>query len=138
MSIFPMIQPQIYANVVEKKLYKEIKWDFEKNVPIFHNGSPFIVSGKEAVVVWAWKALQTPRFIHEIYTWNYGCEIESLIGQPFTEELKISEASRYVRECLKINPYITEVSNIAVSFFGGVLSVGCVIETIYGEAHINV
>ncbi|WP_029502488.1 DUF2634 domain-containing protein [Lachnoclostridium phytofermentans] len=138
MSIFPMIQPQIYAESTEQKLYKEIKWDFENNEPVFHNGNPIIISGKEAVFVWAWKALQTARFRYEIYTWDYGCEVESLVGQPFTEELKLSEAARYVKECLLINPYITSVSNITASFKDETLSVSCVIETVYGEVSINV
>ena len=100
MSLFPIIQPRIVEAETTFPLYKELKWDFEKNVPVFRNGSPVIVTGKEAVLVWAWKALHTPRFRHEIYTWDYGCEVESLIGQPFTEELKQSEAVRYVKECL--------------------------------------
>lgn len=137
MSLFPIIQPLI-ETPNELILYKEVKWDFEKNIPIFHNGSPVIISGKEAVLVWAWKALQTPRFRHEIYTWDYGCEVESLVGQPYSEELKQSEAARYVRECLLINPYITDVTNITISFSDETLSIGCTIETIYGEVSIDV
>jgi len=138
MSLFPIIQPQIVETDITLPLYKEVKWDFEKNVPVFRNGSPVIVTGKEAVLVWAWKALHTPRFRHEIYTWDYGCEVESLIGQPFTEELKQSEAVRYVKECLMINPYITDVTNVAVSFADGKLSISCTIKTIYGEVTIDV
>lgn len=138
MNLFPIIQPQTAEINTELPLYKEVKWDFEKNIPIFKNGSPVIVTGKEAVLVWAWKALHTPRFRHEIYTWDYGCEVESLIGQPFTEELKQSEAVRYVKECLMINPYITDVTNVSVSFADGKLSISCTIETIYGEVTIDV
>lgn len=138
MSLFPIIQPQSVETPAELKLYKEVKWDFENNIPIFKNGSPVIVSGKEAVLIWVWKTLQTPRFRHEIYTWDYGCEVDSLMGQPYTEELKLSEAARYVRECLMINPYITDVTNITVSFVGETLNIGCTIETIYGEVKIDV
>jgi hypothetical protein len=138
MSIFPIIQPQSYETQTDLKLYKEVKWDYEKNIPIYVNGSPVIVSGKEAVLVWAWKALDTSRYRHEIYTWDYGCEVESLIGQPFAEELKQSEAARYVKECLITNPYITGVTDITVSFTGEILNIRCTIETIYGEVSINV
>lgn len=133
-----MIQPQSSMVETEPKMYKEVKWDYEKNTPIFNNGSPVIVSGKEAVLVWARKALQTPRFRYEIYTWNYGCETESLIGMPYTEELKQSEAARYVKECLLTNPYITEVSDIVILFDGDTLKIGCIIETVYGEVKIDV
>lgn len=138
MSLFPMIQPQSTETKTELDLYQEIKWDFESNTPVFKNGSPVIVTGKEAVLSWAFKALNTPRYRHEIYTWDYGNETESLIGQTISEELKQSEAARYVRECLLVNPYITEVGDIVVSFTSGILSISGTIETIYGEVVINV
>lgn len=138
MSLFPIIQPQAIESNTDLPLYKEVKWDYERNIPVFKNGSPVIVTGKEAVLVWAWKALNTPRFRYEIYTWDYGCELEELIGQPFTEELKQSEAARYVRECLLINPYITDVSNVTVYFNDGTLNISCTIETVYGEVEIDV
>lgn len=138
MSIFPIIQPQISEEVTELKLYKEVDWDYENDIPIFNNGSPVIVSGKGAVLVWAWKALHTSRYMYEIYTWDYGNEVESLIGQPFTEELKQSEATRYVRECLLVNPYITSVNDITVAFTDDDLNISCSIETIYGEVELNV
>ena len=137
MSLFPSIQPQSVKTGTELKLYKEVKWDFENNIPVFKNGSPVIVTGKEAVLIWAWKALHTPRFRYEIYTWDYGCEVESLIGRPFTDELKQAEAARYVRECLLINPYITEISDVSVSFGDGTLNISCTIETVYGEVQIG-
>lgn len=137
-TLFPIIQPQSYDIDTELKLYKEVKWDFEKNTPVYKNGSPVIVSGKEAVLVWAWKVLNTPRFRYEIYTWDYGCEAESLIGQPFSEERKKSDASSYVKECLLTNHYITDVTEVVTGFRDGELSIECTIETIYGEVKINV
>lgn len=138
MSIFPIIQPQTEEVSAGLKLYKEVKWDYEKNIPVFENGTPVMVTGNEAILVWAWKALLTSRYRHEIYSWDYGCEIETLIGQSFTKELKQAEATRYVRECLLINPYINDVSNITISFDEDRLGIGCTIETVYGEARINV
>lgn len=136
-TLFPSIQPEITGEK-ELKLYKEIKWDFENNIPVFKNGSPVVVEGREAVLIWAWKALHTPRFRYEIYTWDYGSEVESLIGQPFTDELKKAEAARYVKECLLINEYITGVSNITVLFKDGAIKINCTIETLYGGGEINV
>jgi hypothetical protein len=138
MSLFPIIQPQSSDTTAEIELYQEVKWDFENNIPVFKNGSPVIVSGKEAVLVWAWKSLHVQRYRYEIFTWDYGCEAESLIGQPITEELKQSEAARYVRDCLLANPYITEVGDITASFTDDILSISCTIETIYGEVEMSV
>lgn len=138
MSLFPMIQPEAITIVTELPLYKETNWDFERNIPIYKNGSPSIVTGKRAVLVWAWKALHTQRYKYDIYTWDYGSEIESLIGQSFTNELKQSEAIRYVRECLMINPYITDVTNVSIAFLDDLISIQCKILTVYGEAMIDV
>lgn len=137
-TLFPIIQPQTNEETAELELYREVKWDFEKNIPVYQNGSPVIVAGKEAVLIWAWKALNTPRFRYEVYTWDYGCEAESLVGQPFTDELKQAEATRYVRECLLTNQYITEISDVTVSFADETVYISCTIETVYGEAEINV
>ncbi len=138
MSLFPMIQPEAAGTDTELPMYREIAWDYENNKPIYKNGNPVMVEGKEAVMVWAWNALHTERFRYEIYTWDYANEAESLIGQNYSEELKQSEAARYVRECLLINPYITDVKNIAADFTDGLLTVTGTLVTIYGEAELNV
>lgn len=138
MNLFPIIQPQIAGKPGASGLYTETAWDFEKCAPVYKNGSPVLVSGKDAVLVWAWNALRTPRFMFEIFTWDYGNEIESLIGKPFTDDLKQSEAPRCVRECLLINPYITDVKDVTVSFAGDKLEIGCTIMTAYGEVSLDV
>lgn len=138
MEIFPAIQPMSVSAETDLPLYQEIGWDFKNNVPIFEDGKPKIVTGREAVKVWAYKALNTPRYAHEMYSWDYGNEMESLIGQAYTEDLKRSEIPRYVQECLLINPYITAVENIDMSLSGDKLSGSCEIKTIYGEGTVNV
>lgn len=139
MSIFPAIQPADDAAESSKALplCKEVAWDYANNVPIFRRGIPVIVTGKEAVKVWIWKALYTARYRHEIYSWDYGSEFEALTGQAYTDLLKEAEAPRYLRECLLINPYIKAVKNISCSFEGSRLTVSGAAETIYGEVEIN-
>lgn len=138
MSIFPMIQPTAEESGQSAlPLCKEVAWDYINNVPIWRRGEPEIVTGKEAVKVWIWKALHTPRFRYEIYTWAYGEEFSSLIGQAYTPTLKEAEAPRYLRECLLINPYITTVRNITVDFEGSQLTVAGQVISIYGEVDFN-
>jgi len=122
----------------ELPLYREVAWNYEANTPRWERGEPVIVTGKEAVRVWAWKALHVPRFRYEIYTRSYGSELESLIGRPFSEDLKRSEAARYVREALEINPYIKSVDEVSVEFSDGLLSISCTVTTIYGESEVSV
>lgn len=137
-GIFPSIQPEIEETAEQLPLCREIAWDFDRGVPVFSGGRPVEVTGAEAVKVWAWKALSTVRFRHDIYTWDYGNEAEDLIGKAFTAQVKESEAVRYVREALLPNPYITEVRQADVTFSGDRLTISCTVLTIYGEVNIYV
>ena len=100
-------------------------------------GEPAVVTEKEALKVWIWRALRTPRFKYEIYTWAYGSEFESLLGQAYNDSVKTAEAPRYLRECLLVNPYIKQVKDISVSFEAARLTVKGTAVTIYGEVDFN-
>ncbi|MEA5136366.1 MAG: DUF2634 domain-containing protein [Candidatus Fimivivens sp.] len=138
MSLFPIIQPQVETQADVLPLYREVAWDYKTNTPIWRGGSPYVVTGADAVLSWIYRALQVVRYRHEIYTWNYGNECETLIGTAYTDELKQAEAARYVKECLLVNPYIEEVSDVVVSFDGETLGITCTVVTIYGEVSVNV
>jgi phage protein len=137
-DLFPIIQPEVVQEETELPLYREVKWDFEKGEPVFRGGEPVVAEGAEAIKTWVWKALVTERARYEIYSWNFGSEVESLIGQPYTDELKRAEAVRYVREALEINPYITEVTAASVDFDNGVLTIDVTVDTVYGEVQAHV
>jgi hypothetical protein len=138
-DIFPSIQPEIEETAAEQlPLCREIAWDFGTGTPIFSGGRPVVVTAAEAVKVWVWKALKTARCRYDIYTWDFGCEAEILMGKPFTPEVKQSEAIRYVREALAPNPYITQVRQTDVTFSGCQLEISCTVQTIYGEVSVNV
>ena len=137
MSLFPFI-----GNVNEAKvdnsfpMYKEIAWDFKKDAPILENGDFKIVEGNEAIKVWVYKALLTPRYSYSIYSWNYGSELMDLIGKAYTHSLTKEEAKRYIKEALLINPYILGVTVIDTSFKNDLLSADIKITTIYGESEV--
>lgn len=139
MSLFPFV-----SNIDEVKidntfpLYKEVAWDFKRNIPIIEKRDFKVVEGNEAIKVWVYKALLTPRYQYSIYTWNYGSELLSLIGKAYTPQLTKSEAKRYIEEALKINPYILEVNVLDTDFKDGVLSASIKIVTIYGESEVTI
>lgn len=134
-----MIDPQAGAAGAQQALplCQEAAWDFENDVPIFRGGEPVVVTEKEALKVWIWRALRTPRFKYEIYTWAYGSEFESLLGQAYSDSVKTAEAPRYLRECLLVNPYITAVKDISVTFQAARLTVSGTAVTVYGEVNFN-
>lgn len=139
MSLFPFV-----SNIEEVKidntfpLYKEVAWDFKRNIPVIENREFKIVEGNEAIKVWVYKTLLTPRYQYSIYTWNYGSELMDLIGKAYTPQLTKSEAKRYIEEALKINPYILEVNVLDTDFKDGILSANVKIVTIYGESEVTI
>ena len=121
-------------------MFTDIKFDFDKKMPVFENGRPVFVSGAEALKSWAYRALLTQRYVHKIYPRSTGNEMLSLVGKPFSQSVKESEAKRYIEECLLQNPYITSVTDFNLSFEDDHLTASFKINTIYGEeeAVINV
>lgn len=139
MTIFPIIQPQLSQSAAQElPLCRDAAWDYKTNAPLWRGGSPVLVTGAEAVYAWAWRALHTRRYRHEPYSRAYGSELDSLIGQSCSPALKRAEAVRYVRECLTVNPYITDVDQISVEFRDGALDISCQLVTIYGEVLLHV
>ena len=127
MSLFPFITYE--ENVVENNplpLYKEVGKGLK------------IVEGNEAIKIWIYKALQTPRYQYEIYTWDYGSELLDLVGKAYTPSLTKEEAKRLIKEALEINPYILEVEITDINFKDSLLSADIKIVTIYGESEVTI
>ena len=139
MSLFPFISNTDEVKVNNSfPLYKEVAWDFKKDAPILENGDFKIIEGNNAIKVWIYKALLTPRYSYSIYTWNYGSELMDLIGKAYTPSLTKEEAKRYIKEALLINPYILEVTVVDTSFNNGLLSADIKLLTIYGESEVKI
>lgn len=74
------------------------------------------VDGVEALRQAIYKILQTERFAHIIYSWNYGFEANRLIGQS-AAYLK-SEVQRLITEALLADERITAVENFKITITG--------------------
>ena len=134
MSLFPFISGTDEIKVDNSfPMYKEIAWDFKKDTPIIQNGDFKIVEGNEAIKVWILKTLLINRYEFEIFSWDYGSELISLIGKAYTPSLTKEEAKRYIKEALEINPYIINIDVVDVSFSDSILRGEVKIKTIYGE-----
>ena len=141
MSIFPFINGDnglLEVSSNNLPLYKECAWDFVNDRAIFVDGSPKILTGNEAIKVWIYKAIKTNRYQYEIYTWDYGCEIESLIGKGFQIGFIKSETKRYIEEALTVNPYITKINKINVYFNKDILTAEIDLDTVYGRINMYV
>ena len=139
MSLFPLIEAPnpALATSGTLPLAREAAWDFLQDRPVWRSGRPVYVTGADAVLVWAWNCIHTERFAHDIFTADYGQDLSGLIGQPYGDEVRQSEAIRKLREALMINPYITAVDQIDVSFEGSALQISFNLTTIYGEVSVH-
>lgn len=140
-SIFPFMDPQeIETEETELPMAKEWDWDFEKLDFKLKDGKMYLVEGKEAIKIWLWKLFMTTRYREVIFDWDYGSELEDLIGQGYTQGYLNSEAERYVRETIEYNlkDYVTDVRNVEVSFDEGILTIEFTAITPYGEVEIRV
>lgn len=134
--IFPFVEPE-EETVSDLPTAKEWAWDFERNDFAYINNKPYLVEGKEAVKIWAFKALNTERFKHEFYSWDYGSEVNRLIGSGLTKEAIEIEIERLVEEALLTNEYITGINNFNAQIQDDSLSVELTIETVYGETEVG-
>ncbi|HGL6486938.1 TPA: DUF2634 domain-containing protein, partial [Clostridioides difficile] len=131
-TIFPFIgvpEDYILPKTEELPIFREVAWDFEKDEPILEKGDFKIIEKKEALKVWIYKCIKTNRYEHEIYSLEYGTELSELIGQKYTKGLTESEASRFIKEALLINPYILEVNVKSANFNRDILSANVKVST---------
>jgi hypothetical protein len=91
-----------------------------------------ITDALQAVEQAVYKILNTERYKHVIYSWNYGVELEELFGKPMPYVLP--EIPRRIREALIQDDRINDVVDFDLSYTndGSVLA-KFTVETIYGE-----
>ena len=65
--------------------------------------------GTEAVKQAVLKILSTERYVHEIYSWDYGIEIQDLAGQP--DDYVFSELEDRISEALETDDRIDGIEN---------------------------
>lgn len=142
--------PQIYNEIIEPEdllsedleeelpLLKEYDFNFETNSLVYVNGEPKIVEGLAALKVQNKKALLTDKFKFLGYSWNYGCELKTLVGSILSQAALESESRRLAEECLLVNPYNESISEVNVNINGKKVDINIKVKTLYGEVDINV
>lgn len=93
----------------------------------------FKVSNLEAIKIWVMHAMQTARYRYEIFSENYGSELEELIGTVNDEEYIESELERMVEDCLKENSHVTGISEFTCAQKEGGWICSFRLDTEYGE-----
>ena len=131
MSLFPFMSEQVESKNTDT--YKEYEFDFNTG-----QLTGKILEGEAALKMWIYKALLIKRYIYPIYTWDYGQDLDELIGQGYEVDYIKSEVERKVTECLMINPKITRCHNFEINLTNDTLHITFMAETTFGEVTINV
>ena len=134
MSLFPFMTRGADTTMLKiVDTHKEYAFNFEEGKLIGK-----VLEGKEALKVWIYKALLTTRDTYPIYTWDYGQDLDELIGRGYEKGFIESEVERRIKECLLVNEKIKGCNNFEISLLNDNLQVSFTVETIYGEVAINV
>lgn len=126
------IQQQSTTISVEDEIYKDIAWDYENNTPLLINGDFLIIEGLEAVKSWTVRALQVKRGKQEVFTWNYGLDIEKYVGKVLTDKNKI-DIAKEITESLLENPYIENITDFKITSDKRKVEISFKVITKYGE-----
>ena len=95
-------------------LFKEISIDFDTGEFVIQDGDLVILEGTEALKVWIWKTLKTERNRYLIYSNSYGNDLADNIGQIYDKVTKDALMINEIKECLLVNPYITNIYNFNI------------------------
>ncbi len=134
MGLFPTYieSDAITEETQESKIPKEYEIDFKTG-----QLTGRIVEGVEAIKVWIWLVLQTPRYRYYIYSWDYGNEFEELIGRGYSEEYINAEAQRMTEDCLLVNEHIESITDFSVGMENDQLTISFTANTIYGTIQFD-
>lgn len=102
---------------------KELAFDFAAGEFIMEDGRPKVVEGIEALKVWIEKTIRTARYQFPIYTFQYGCELEEIIGKDIPRAVLESEIRRVIREALIYDNRISDVRDFKFDRGGNWLKV---------------
>ncbi|WP_291563731.1 MULTISPECIES: DUF2634 domain-containing protein [unclassified Clostridium] len=125
MSILPQ------GAIIENDLEVEEVIEPTKTYRIKDNRIVGFTDGKEALKQSIQLILNTERYEYLIYSWNYGSELNGLIGQQ--KDIAESEFRRRIREALSQDDRINNVDNFIFRYDKDGVEVSFTVFSIYGE-----
>lgn len=96
------------------------------------------VYGSKAVAVWAWNALMYPRYRYELTSWEFGNELEDLVGEVMDEEEREILVESIIMDALLPNEHIEGIDNLTCEQDGDHLNIAFTLLTEYGEEEMDV
>ena len=125
----------IPQNSIDVELTSEEIVETSRTYKITGNRIQGYTDGLDALKQAIYKVLNTERYEYPIYSFNYGIELESLIGKDKTY-MQI-ELKRRIRECLLRDDRITEVDNFRFESNGDSLQCTFDVHSIFGNITVS-
>lgn len=112
----------------------DVKEPATKTYRLNFDGSPSsgMLDGLEAAKQAIFLILRTERFAHEMYSWNYGVELEDNLGRPNTLLLQ-AKIKGAIEEALLQDSRVQSVDDFVFSKSGTGMSVSFVVSTTEGN-----
>lgn len=125
--MLPAIDNDEYTEVEDSKI---VETDYQMDIENKNIGA--LCTGIDSLKQKIYKILNTERYQHIIYSWDYGVEFKDLIGEP--EEYVVPEIERRIKEALVIDERIESVNDFEFdTSIKGCITVTFTVATIYGE-----
>ena len=95
-----------------------------------------MVDGLDAVKQAVYMIMNTKRFAHVIFSWDFGSELHRFIGE---DRSRIeSEIKQVITEALTADERITDVTNFKITYTNiRSAMIECDVASIFGETHIS-
>ena len=119
--------PEIEIHETESAQVPSRTWALD----LANNRVSGLVDGIDAVVQSAFMALQTERYRHLIFSWQYGSELATLIGKD--PDYVFSEAKRMIPDALSTDTRITDIRDFVME--DGVIFF--TLDTIFGSRAVQ-
>lgn len=94
------------------------------------------IDGRDAIAQSIELAITTERFIWDIYSWNYGSEIYTLLGK--SDAYAMSEMNRMIRDALSQDSRITDTINFKFEANRGKVTCEFTANTTMGDINATV
>ena len=118
--------------------FREYEWDIQTHEFVVRNGNINILTGVPALKIWIYKTLLSQRGRYQAYTWNYGNDLDALVGAAMTRDVLSSEAKRITEEALYTNAHIFNLKNFTAKMEDNTLEIAFVAETDAGDIEVSI
>lgn len=124
--MIPNTNNRLWQNIqIIEQPTKTYKLDIEKDVVVGY------IDHLDAIKQAVYLILNTERFNHEIYSWNYGIELLGLIGEP--KEYVYAELKRRITEALTQDERIESVDAFSFSTVKNEVAINFTVHTKIGD-----